>query len=211
MRTPENKVGMKFGLLTVTAHDPARSTPGCEYVIVTCECGKEKSTRFDSLRQGCTKTCGCGKKLHGLKHGHNKIGKRSSEYMSWDSMIQRCTNPKHPVFEDYGGRGITVCAEWLNFENFLSDMGQKPSSGLSIERKKNDLGYSKENCIWATQSGQMRNTRRTVKITVSGITKCLSDWAAEMHIDRRTILSRLRKGWTEWESVMTPTRSSSCV
>ena len=210
MGASASTVGMKFGRLTVTSNDLIRSCSGHKYVLVTCECGTEKSVRLNDLLCGRIKTCGCGKKLHNLKHGHNKIGNKSSEYMSWDSMVQRCTNPKHPAFEHYGGRGITVCDEWLNFEKFLSDMGEKPSAGLSIERKKNELGYYKENCIWATQSTQMRNTRRTVNITVLGVTKCLSEWAAAMHIDRRTILSRINKGWSESDAVLTPTRRIAC-
>ncbi len=206
MPVAKDKVGMKFGLLTVISRDTVNSIPGREYVIVKCECGVEKTTRFDALTRGVTKTCGCGKKLHCLVHGHNRVGKRSPEYKSWDSMVRRCTNPKHPVFDDYGGRGITVCERWLSFNNFLSDMGIKPSVKLSIERIDNNSGYFKENCKWATQSEQMRNTRRTRNITVLGVTKCLSYWAVETGIDRRTIISRLNKGWTESSAVLTPTR-----
>lgn len=211
MPVAKDKVGMKFGLLTVISRDTVNSKPGREYVIVKCKCGVEKTTRFDSLTMGVTKTCGCGKKLHGLVHGHNKIDKRSPEYTSWDSMVQRCTNPKHPVFDDYGGRGLTVCERWLSFNNFLSDMGVKPSVKFSIERIDNNMGYFKENCRWATQAEQMRNTRRTRNITVLGVTKCLSDWVAEIGIDRRTVISRLNKGWTESSAILTPTRKAKLI
>lgn len=74
-------------------------------------------------------------------------------------MVRRCTNPKHKKYRHYGGRGITVCAKWMTFENFYSDMGDPPS-GLTLERKNNELGYSLDNCIWATYSDQNRNRRR---------------------------------------------------
>lgn len=86
------------------------------------------------------------------------------EYRTWDSMIQRCTNPRSQNFRHYGGRGITVCQRWLDsFEAFLEDMGPRPD-GMSIDRIDNDLlvdSYSKANCRWTTQTEQVRNRRPT--------------------------------------------------
>jgi hypothetical protein len=80
-------------------------------------------------------------------------------------MKQRCTNPKHPAYPYYGKRGITVCKRWLHsFDNLLADMGERPD-GLTLERKKNHLGYSPGNCIWATRGAQARN-RCTTKVTM---------------------------------------------
>lgn len=83
----------------------------------------------------------------------------SSEYNAWVNMRQRCTNVRHPEYPRYGGRGITFDASWNSFSTFLSDMGEKTSSDLSLERLDNDLGYSKDNCEWQTKSRQSYNQR----------------------------------------------------
>jgi hypothetical protein len=74
-------------------------------------------------------------------------------------MIQRCTNPKHPSYTNYGGRGIKICKEWFAFKNFLSDMGERPNTSLTLERINNDGDYEPSNCKWATRTEQLRNKR----------------------------------------------------
>lgn len=83
----------------------------------------------------------------------------STEHHTWTSMWQRCTNPKNKSFKNYGGRGITVCARWRIFENFLFDMGPKPSPDLSLDRIDNDGNYEPSNCRWATRLVQTHNSR----------------------------------------------------
>lgn len=91
-----------------------------------------------------------------MTHGHTIGGKHSDTYTSWYHMIARCNNPNSEHWHRYGGRGITVCARWNKFENFLSDMGTRPP-GLTLERKMNDQGYSPDNCLWATRKEQAQN------------------------------------------------------
>ena len=98
---------------------------------------------------------------YGVRHGHNrKVGRKTPTYLSWDNMIQRCTNPNRPEYPYYGGRGITVCDRWRSYENFLADMGERPD-GLTLDRINNDGNYEPGNCRWADRETQVRNRRRS--------------------------------------------------
>ena len=126
------------------------------------------------------------------KHGLHGI----PEYEIWMAMKQRCYNKNHRHYANYGGRGITVCQQWLeNFVTFLEDMGKRPTSKHTIERKDTDKGYDPDNCEWATRAVQSRNTRQNHWITFNGKTQCMTDWAHELGINLRTLSDRLRSGW----------------
>ena len=121
------------------------------------------------------------------------------------AMINRCTNPNDPGFVNYGGRGIAVCQRWMgSFENFLADMGPRPSSGHSIDRIDNDGPYSPENCRWATRLQQNCNSRSNHLLTLDGRTMCLADWAREAGLTRGALKDRLRRGWELAEAIRTP-------
>ncbi len=98
-------------------------------------------------------------------------------------MLQRCNNPRDRNYANYGGRGISVCRRWHKFENFWQDMGPTYAPGLTLERKKNDRGYSLSNCVWASYKAQARNRQNTVYVRVSGKRVPLVD--ALRHFNRR--------------------------
>jgi hypothetical protein len=124
-----------------------------------CDCGNISKCKFHALSTSCKqcyyKRAGDGGRTHGLT--------RSPEYICWDSMTQRCFNPRSKPFRNYGGRGITVCERWTGrdgFINFLNDMGKRPGLKYSIERINNNGNYEPSNCKWATQKEQLANKRQ---------------------------------------------------
>ena len=135
-----------------------------------------------------------------VTHGQYK----TAEYWAWLAMRQRCENPKHPCFKLYGGRGIKVCGRWARFENFLADMGKKPGPKHCLERLDNEAGYSPDNCSWKTQKDQMRNTRRTIRISLNGITRCLKDWCGILEKDYGVVIQRIRRNWAPERALLEP-------
>lgn len=128
------------------------------------------------------------------------LSERQRVRQVWYSMIRRCTNPKDKAWPGYGGRGITVCIRWTGkegFENFVVDMGPRPSRRYELDRyPNNDGNYEPDNCRWATKSQQNSNRRNNRRLTFDGRTQLLEQWACELNIPRETIASRLRSGWS---------------
>lgn len=132
-----------------------------------CDCGSERAVHTFSLTSGKTVSCGCyhsdiqrevsrATGLRNRRHGR----KETPEYRAWSAMKARCTDPSHPAYHRYGGRGIAVCDEWLtSFEAFFAHLGERPSRTHSLDRIDNDKGYQPGNCRWATRSEQNRNRR----------------------------------------------------
>lgn len=169
-----------------------------------CECGETIITLGFSLTSGNTKSCGCLLSEQTRRRMTTHGGYKSPEYCSWASMIRRCTNPNFIQWKDYGGRGIAVCARWMKFGNFISDIGKRPTKSHTLDRIDNNKGYFKENCRWATRKEQSNNRDVTVRITAFGVTRPLVDWSQDSGIKRDTIRSRLRSGWDSESSISLP-------
>lgn len=126
-------------------------------------------------------------------HGHAANQKKTSTYRIWGGMKARCTNPSEPAYKHYGGRGIAVCERWMNFPNFLADMGERPSR-MSIDRIDNDGNYEPGNCRWATFAEQALNRSNNRLITAFGKTQPMKVWCEEYSIDSSTLERRLDRG-----------------
>jgi len=121
------------------------------------------------------------------------MSKSVSERSIWRDMKSRCQNPKNTAFKNYGGRGISVCDRWMNFDNFLSDMGPRPGN-LTLDRIDNNKNYEPENVRWATRKQQNNNTRANRLVEYNGKKQTVSQWSEELNISRATILDRLNNG-----------------
>lgn len=136
---------------------------------------------------------------HGLSY--------TPEYRAWQTMVHRCTQATSPAWASYGGRGITVCVEWLDDPAcFLADMGAKPTPAHELDRIDNDSGYRPDNCRWVLRSVNDRNRRSNAFIEHEGETLTLVEWSERSGIRSDTIKERLRGGWPISEALTVPTR-----
>lgn len=143
-----------------------------------------------------------------FRHGHACKGKATPEYRAWQNMIERCCRETNIGFKNYGGRGIKVCAEWLySFENFLADMGLKPSADLTLDRIDTNGNYCPENCRWADRATQRRSRRDSKLHELNGEKKPLAEWCNLHGIHYDAVWDRINVlGWTLQNALQTPLR-----
>ena len=165
-----NIIGQRFGRLIVVSFVGKINKSQRNYWRCKCDCGKRVTASGDNLKKGRVASCGCLRreviKTRSITHGESdRVGQPPSpEYRSWLSMRHRCLQPGNDNFANYGGRGIKVCARWDSFENFLADMGRRPSSKHSLDRKEVDGDYEPGNCRWATAKEQQNNRRKRARL-----------------------------------------------
>lgn len=188
MVTRRDKTGEMYGRLLVVAysHNINRSI----YWQVRCVCCTDKIVGNNNLIAGRTRSCGCNENHLGrLTHGMSN----TPAYRVWLAMLSRCRNPKSTGYKRYGGRGITVCGRWLEFELFYEDMGDPPE-GLFIERINNNGNYELSNCKWATILEQANNRRNNTVLSYQGISLTSSQWARNLGISRACLWARIDRG-----------------
>lgn len=193
-------VGHIFERLTVV-EKAGKTKYGAVKWRCQCLCGNETTVFASELRRGGSRSCGCL-----MKEVSSRVGKqnftrhgmsREPVYSIWQAMIARCLNPEHPTYKDYGGRGITVCARWLSFQNFFADMGPRPSPKHSLDRyPDNDGNYKPANCRWATRRQQMNNTRSNRIVIFKGRSMTVTEASREAGLNPGTVRNRLWRGWS---------------
>lgn len=206
-------IGEKFGILTVKEYIPGINRKGQNEVkpkcVCVCECGRERIVMATHLRSGHTRGCGfCLKK--GLQHKKTHNQSKSLTYKSWVSMKTRCHNPEAKNYSEYGGAGIVVCEKWLfSFQNFLSDMGERPTAKHTIDRYPNMKGiYELGNCRWATPKEQQQNRRNTYFVIYEGEKIALSELSDRFNANHSRVLARVQRGWDVKKALTHPLVSS---
>lgn len=183
--------GNIYGYLTVLRRSSDKGNgkkPVIKY-ICRCVCGKEFDVKSDSLLSGHTVSCGCIK----IKHGY---ANKERLYNIWKCMRQRCNNPKNPSYPRYGGKGVTICDEWNDYQGFRNwALSNGYDDTLSIDRINPDGNYCPKNCRWADDKTQMNNQTRNHFIEYKGQRYTMAQLADKLHLSYAAIQHRIERGW----------------
>lgn len=200
LKPKRDLTGKKFGRLSVIApigKDAFRRT----IWKLCCSCGKIVKVQVGDLTSGRTNSCGCLKieklirrvKKHGESVDNTRQG--SIEYVAWKAMHQRCSKINKSKKKNYWNRGIRVCKRWSQFQNFLTDMGRRPSKNHSIDRINNNKGYFPSNCRWATLEEQSFNKQNSVFVNYANKKISIMELSKIVDINYATLLYRYHQGY----------------
>lgn len=197
----EDLVGRRYGRLTVLGY------AGGSKWHCRCDCGEERIIHTGALNFGVNKSCGCKSRdfIKGMATTHGLS--KDPLYIVWQGIKHRCYNPKAKHYKSYGGRGITICEEWLNdfvpFYEWAISTGYR--KGLTIDRIDVNGNYCPENCRWATQKEQMNNVRHNRMITHNGETKTARQWADFFGVPYHVFYGRVvGSGWAVEKAITEP-------
>lgn len=197
--------GQKFNKVTVLSYSHRTKST---YWNCLCDCGNKFVARSCRLKNGATKSCGCLHKTRMITHGCTVGHKKTPEFNSWKYMKNRCDGHDKHHNKYYKGKGISYCERWdgkSGFQNFLDDMGCKPTLEHTLDRIDNNKGYSKENCRWATKKEQMNNMTKNRTLTYNGETMNICQWAERIGLGADTIRNRIvNLKWSIEKSLITP-------
>jgi hypothetical protein len=209
MRTPESTlIGKRFGRLVIIEinRSERKGKQLRRIALCKCDCGTSKYLILSNIKFGTVKSCGCF--MHDrVKEACSKHGMSDTLlYGVWMSMKSRCYSAKNSHYKHYGGRGISICKEWLeNLDEFVSwaqKNGHKP--GLQIDRINNDGDYSPTNCRFVNRITNSRNKRTCRYYEYNGETKSLVEWVEILNLEYARIYMRLRCGWSFEKAIATP-------
>ena len=207
--------GQRFGRLTAKSPE-GRSSDGKILWACVCECGATATVRSSLLRSGHTKSCGCMQKEKAAEFNRatktTHHAKNTRLYGEWRGMRRRCSASTGEKYENYGKRGITVCAEWANsFEAFRDwALANGYRDDLTLDREDNDGPYCPENCRWVTMEVQNNNRRINHFITYQNQTRTLAQWAKLAGLHPDTLRGRLERGWDTERALTTKARRIKC-
>lgn len=190
--------GNRYGRLTVLERAENYVSPTGHTKanwLCMCDCGNKTVAMSSNLRRGITKSCGCLQSEVRLTSSTKHGGRHDRLYSVWTNIKSRCYNRSYSDYDDYGGRGITMCDEWkcsyAAFRDWALSAGY--SSDLTIDRVNVNGPYAPWNCRWADAHTQSNNRRNTIMITYGGKTQSLSDWAIECGLKYHTLFARIYK------------------
>lgn len=199
--------GQRFGRWVVIGMTNRRPSKW----LCKCDCGSQMVIPRGNLAGGKTKSCGCSKGAYISAARSTHGASKTPLYQTWCGIVARCTNEGHESFQNYGGRGIEMCARWRDgdgamtgFECFRLDMGPRPSPWHTVERDNNNGDYEPSNCRWATRREQSRNTRRNHFVSFEGKAMPLFDALKSIGLDNTTYYRRIARGWSEYDALHTP-------
>ena len=185
--------GHRFGTQTILGVTERQDAHGRHYWTARCDCGRVHEVLIRDVKRNTS--CGCRKNatIAAKRRAHGMS--KHPAWAVWQGMKQRCTDPNHKAWKNYGGRGITVCDRWLHsFEAFWADMGLTYQPGLDIDRRDNDAGYTPENCRWVTRKVQNNNRRTNIKINTPRGRMTVAELADQTGINRTTLYYRVAHG-----------------
>lgn len=214
MAKAKDITGQKFNMLTAL-YPVGVSKNGTWIWMCKCDCGNEKQINSRNLHSGGTRSCGClakkarienMKKLNGVYHGFSK----EKLHSVWLSMRGRCCNPNNYDFKYYGGKGIQICEEWLEYESFKEwAFINGYSEGLTLDRIDSSKNYCPENCRWVDMKTQSNNKSNNVVIEYNGESHTLKEWAEILGINYSTVHKRYSAGKTI-EQILKVNRKGEC-
>lgn len=192
--------GIRFGKLSVIelSKEVNSGNRKRKYWLCVCDCGNKNEIRTDSLTSGKVSSCGCLKKeqekINLTKFHRHKMSK-TKLYRTWQGMKSRCCNENNKSYKRYGGRGIKVCSEWMEFDNFMSwSLSNGYEENLTIDRINNDKGYEPVNCKWSSNKEQSRNRSTNIILNHNGQSMTLIELTEKLNLPYKTIHARYKRG-----------------